>query len=131
MERLTILYDADCAVCLRCRAWMEGQPAYVALEFLGARSPEARRRYGAVPWLGEELVVVADDGSVWVGPAAFLVCLWALVEWREWSYRLSGPALVPLASRFFQLLSARRQRLAVWLAGETCEGGRCGAAPYR
>src|SRR5687767_6909195 len=115
MRRLTVLYDAGCPICVRCRTWMAEQPAYVELEFLPCASPEARRRYGAVPWLGEELVVASDSGQVWVGPAAFLLCLWALREWREWSYRLSGPAFAPLAERFFHAISGGRRRLAVWL----------------
>src|SRR5689334_14616157 len=104
MQRLTVLYDEKCALCVRCRAWMEQQPAYVTLEFLPSGSVEARARYGKVPWLGAELVVVSDVGEVWVGPAAFLTALWALKEWREWSYRLSGDALAPLAERFFLAL---------------------------
>ena len=68
------------------------------LAFVACTGSEARARYGDIPWLGDELIVVGDGGEVWVGPAAFLTCLWALVEWRAWSYRLAGPAFAPLAS---------------------------------
>jgi hypothetical protein len=84
----------------------------------------ARARFGDIPWLGDELVVVADTGAVWVGPAAFLTCLWALVEWRDWSYRLSGPAFAPLAERFFRALSSRRKGLAAFLDHD-CADGAC------
>jgi predicted DCC family thiol-disulfide oxidoreductase YuxK len=135
--RLTVLYDDGCAICVRCRDWMQEQSSYVPLQFLPCSSAEARRRVGpaAAGWLRQELLVVADDGRVWAGAAAFLVCLWALVEWREWSYRLSGPTLAPLASRFFHAISRRRRGLA-WLARlpkETCDAGTCNraAGPYR
>jgi predicted DCC family thiol-disulfide oxidoreductase YuxK len=138
MDRLTILYDERCALCVRCRAWMEAQPAFVRLEFVAAGSTEAMERFGVVPWLGDELVVVADDGRVWAGPAAFLVCLWALEAWREWSYRLSATrASAKMAERFFISLSARRKWLAGWLAHPECTSGACSArglrpaAPYR
>ena len=134
MNSLTVLYDADCPVCVRCRAWMEQQPAYVPLEFLPCRSREAQRRYGDVPWLGAELVVVSDRGEVWAGPAAFLVALWALEGYREWSYRLSGPSFSSMAERFFVALSHRRKWLAGWLAHPRCTSDRCHvahAAPYR
>ncbi|MCK6587747.1 MAG: hypothetical protein L6Q76_09195, partial [Polyangiaceae bacterium] len=113
------------------------QPAFIELSFLASGSAEARARYGAVPWLGAELVVVSDAGDVWVGPAAFLMCLWALVDYREWSYRLSGPSFAPLAERFFHALSSRRRRIAAFLEPSRCPDGSCramhpaGAHSYR
>jgi predicted DCC family thiol-disulfide oxidoreductase YuxK len=135
MRRLTILYDEACAVCVRCRDWLALQRSFVELEFLGAGSAEAQRRYGEVPWLREELVVVSDDGAVWAGAAAFLVSLWALRDYREWSYRLSGPALAPLAERFFESLSKHRKGLARALfSRDDCRDGTCrtrGRPAYR
>lgn len=124
--RLTVLYDGGCPLCVRCRAWLEAEPAFVALELLDARSRQARAWYSSVPALGRELVVVSDTGDVWIGPAAFLMCLWALVEWREWSYRLASPAVLPLADRSFQAVSRHRGWLGT-LVGAPCKGGACGA----
>lgn len=121
---LTVLYDPGCALCQRCRSWMEGQEAHVRLRWLACTAEEARKAYGAIPWLEDELVVVGDGGEVWAGPAAFLVCLWALVEWREWSFRLAGPAFAPLAERFFLFLSSRRRSIGA-LFDRECEGGSC------
>jgi hypothetical protein len=103
------------------------------LRFLPCGSAEARDTYGAVPWLGEELVIVGDAGEVWVGPAAFLVALWALVEWREWSFRISGPELAPLAERFFHAISSNRKTIASLvrppfaraIGTEACDNGTC------
>jgi predicted DCC family thiol-disulfide oxidoreductase YuxK len=127
-QRLTVLFDPGCALCQRCRAWMLAQTRYVALDFVACTGDEARARYGDLPWLGDELVVVGDGGEVWVGPAAFLTCLWALCEWREWSYRLAGPAFAPLAERFFLTLSSRRRSLAK-LFEPRCEDGTCRIGP--
>jgi hypothetical protein len=110
---------------------MEDQSSFVELEFMPCGCREAKQRYGNIPWLEEELVVVSDQGEVWAGPTAFLMCLWSLREWREWSYRLSGPSLAPMAERFFHALSARRKRLAAWLGWQACEGDACLAHPYR
>jgi predicted DCC family thiol-disulfide oxidoreductase YuxK len=121
---LTVLYDPGCVLCQRCRAWMQRQPSYVPLAFVACTGAEARARYGDIPWVGDELVVVGDGGEVWVGPAAFLTCLWALVEWRAWSYRLAAPLFAPLAERFFLALSSRRRALARFMDHE-CEGGTC------
>jgi predicted DCC family thiol-disulfide oxidoreductase YuxK len=122
---MTVLYDQACALCLRCRAWLEVEEQIVPLSFMASQSREAHERYGAVPWLGEELVVVSDEGDVWAGPAAFLVCLWALARWREWSWRLSGPELAPLAERFFHALSSRRGKIAAMLREAPCPDGAC------
>lgn len=123
--RLLVLYDEDCALCRRCRHWLEQQATYVDVRFLAAGSDEARSIAAVRPWLGAELVVVSERGEAWLGAAAFLVCLWATREFREWSYRLSGPALAPLAERFFHLVSTRRTTIARFLGPDECADGRC------
>jgi predicted DCC family thiol-disulfide oxidoreductase YuxK len=124
-RRLTVVYDGDCELCRRCRDWLRSQESYVAMDYVAAQSPTAQARYGQLPWLGQELVVVSDRGEVWAGPAAFLICLWALPRYREWSYRLSGPALAPLAERFFAAISHRRRRIASALGPARCPDGMC------
>jgi predicted DCC family thiol-disulfide oxidoreductase YuxK len=120
---LTVLYDPTCNLCRRCRGWMEQQPSLVRVTWLACTGEEARKAYGEIPWLQDELVVVGDGGEVWAGPAAFLVCLWALVDWREWSFRLAGPAFAPLAERFFLFLSSRRKSIGGLLDHDCGDGG--------
>ena len=115
MTRLTVLYDERCAFCRRCRDWLLAQPCLVEVELLPAGSAEAHARYGALPWLGKELVAVDDQGHAWVGPAAVLTCLWATVRYRSWAYRLSSPRLAPWAERFFMWVSRRRHLWSPWL----------------
>ncbi len=122
---ITVLYDSKCALCIRCAVWMSRQESFVPIRFMASDSREAREAYGAVHWLGEELVVVSDRGDVWAGPAAFITALWALREWREWSYRISGPELAPLAERFFHAISSNRKAIAAMIAPDPCEGGAC------
>ena len=122
---ITVLYDPKCALCIRCAVWMSRQAGYVPVRFMACDSPETREIYGSVPWLGEQLVVVSDGGDVWAGPAAFIVALWALREWREWSYRISGPELAPLAERFFHAISSNRRAIAALIAPDPCAGGTC------
>ena len=139
MLSLTVLYDARCGLCSNARRWLEGQPQIVPLELLAADSPEARRRY---PTLAEaepeELVVVSDEGDVYRGPQAWIVCLWALQDYREWSFRFARPALLPLARGIVEWVSTRRHRLSRALglmsdqeialavsAGHACDDGGC------
>src|SRR5262245_37284628 len=133
ISRLTVLHDERCALCIRCRDWMLAQDAFVPIEFVGAHSLHAKQRFGAIPWLGDELVVVGDGGQVWAGPAAFLICLWALVDYREWSYRLAGDTFSGVAVRFFATLSKKRKWIAAWLKHPGCTDAGCHVAhatPY-
>ena len=131
MKRLTVIYDGACALCLRCADFLAGARTLVPLELLSCQSQDARERFGAVPWLGEELVCVSDEGDVWIGPAAFLVCMWALADYREWSYRLSGPALAPLAERFFVAISSQRARIASFVRKpQRCDDGDICHVPH-
>ncbi len=125
MQSITVIYDEQCVLCRRCRHWLELQRTHLPIEFLAAGSPAARNVYGDLPWLGEDLVVVSDSGDAWVGPAAFLMCLWATVEYRPWSYRLSGKTLSPLAERFFHLVSKQRGFIGRNINDVDCDDGSC------
>lgn len=114
MRRLVVLYDAHCGFCVRCRKWLQGQPQLVPLELLPAGSAAARARFptlrqGAAP---EELVVVDDAGGVYRESDAWLMCLYALRDYREWSVRLAAPALRPFARAGFEWLSRNRRALS-------------------
>ena len=123
---LTVVYDGACAFCRRCRAWLEAEPTYLPLRFLPAGSVEAQERWRGLPWLGYDLVVVGDSGEVWIGPAAFLTCLWATRRYRGWAGALSGPTLAPLAERFFSLVSHQRRRMNRLLGPDPrCPDGHC------
>jgi predicted DCC family thiol-disulfide oxidoreductase YuxK len=113
VRTLTVLYDARCGLCSNARRFLLGQRQLVPLELLAADSGEARRRF---PTLAApepaELVAVSDEGDVYRGPNAWIVCLWALEDFRDWSFRLAQPALLPLARHAFEWISTRRHRLS-------------------
>jgi predicted DCC family thiol-disulfide oxidoreductase YuxK len=117
MKRLYILYDSECELCRRCRIWFGRQPTYVPLVFVPFQSPEAECRFPGLQGLepGRELLVISDTGEVWQGGAAWVMCLWALPELREWSLRLAHPALFPLARRLCEAVSANRYKISRWL----------------
>lgn len=119
MKKLYILYDGECELCRRCRAWLGQQPAYVSLAFLPLQSPEAECRFPGLVGLQpeKEIVVISDAGEVWQEAAAWVTCLWALREYREWSQRLAHPALLPMARRLCSIVSMHRHALSAWLDG--------------
>lgn len=110
---LTVLYDAGCALCQRARAWLERQPKYVPLEFVPAGSEEARRRF---PGLDSkktlaDLTVVGPAGEVYVGAKGWVMCLWALKNYRSAALRLSSPEMMPVARRLIAWVSRNRFRI--------------------
>ena len=132
---LTVLYDSSCGFCLSCRNWMEHQPAYVSLRFVAARSALAARLFPELTQEAgrEELVVVTDTGDVYREASAWIMCLWALREYRTWALRLSAPALLPFARQAFELLSRNRKaisrRLGLLPEHELVEKLHAAAAP--
>ncbi|EDY20440.1 conserved hypothetical protein [Chthoniobacter flavus Ellin428] len=119
MRRLYILYDTHCELCRRCRVWLGQQPTFVPLVFLPFDSAEAGCRFPHLEELhpDKEIVVISDAGAVWQGGAAWVMCLWALQEYREWSQRLAHPALLSLARRLCEVVSANRYKISRWLKG--------------
>ncbi len=117
MKKLYILYDANCGICTWARQWMIRQPIFLALEFLPAGTPAVTNRFPSLHQSGkvEELIVVDDEGGIYKEGDAWIMCLYALREYREWSLRLARPAFMPLARTAFQLLSKNRFSLSKFL----------------
>jgi predicted DCC family thiol-disulfide oxidoreductase YuxK len=110
MTTLIVFYDARCGLCCAVREGIRRQPQLVPVEW---RPKE--------PCM-DELVVVADSGEMWSGDAAWLMVLWALADYRDWSYRLAAPALLPVARTLFAQLSTYRGSVS-------CRLGLAAAAP--
>ncbi len=118
MRAIYVLYDSRCGVCSRLRAWMLEQPAYLTIDFVPAGSGRARSlfpelRHDEQP---SELVVVTDEGEVYLDDRAWIVCFYALVEYRSLSFRLAGPPLRRLARAAWEIVSKNRLALSRVLA---------------
>jgi predicted DCC family thiol-disulfide oxidoreductase YuxK len=114
MPVLTLLYDPDCGLCRRTHEWLLDQPKLVELLFVPIKSDQARKRY---PHLnheitGKDLTVISDRGDVYFGPKAWLMVLWALRRYREWSYRLASPQLLPTTRRVVSMISQNRYQIS-------------------
>ena len=115
MNRLYVLYDANCGLCSSVREWVQDQPQLVAMEFVAANSARAFQLFPSLSRSGqrvEELIVVDDRGGVYREGHAWIMCLFALAEYRALSLRLASPSLLPLARKAFSFLSKRRSALS-------------------
>ncbi len=110
MNTLTLFYDARSGLCSRLRQWLSSQPSYVRLEFFPYDSPEAGRLLPSIRHLhaDQEILVMADTGEVWQGAGAWVMCLWALREFRAWSARLASPAMQGMARKVVHWISQNR-----------------------
>lgn len=113
MTSLTVLYDPDCGLCCRVHEWLVEQPKLVELNLVPIKSDEARHRF---PQLNHELTskdltVISERGALYFGPKAWLMVLWALGGYREWSYRLASPELLPTTRRVVSLISQHRYQI--------------------
>lgn len=99
VRSLTVLYDAQCALCRHVRGWLERQWQLVPLEFVPAGSAEAARRFPDLDHARtlREITVISDVGEVYEGSDAWLACLWALKGRRATAYRFSTPTGARLA----------------------------------
>jgi predicted DCC family thiol-disulfide oxidoreductase YuxK len=110
---ITIVYDAACGLCIRMKDWIRQQAPLIGLRFVASGSSEARRRFPQLP--ADELAVVADTGEVWLGNRAWIVCLWALGDYRDLALRLTSPLLVLMAREAFTVVSRNRYALSSML----------------
>ncbi|MDW4908468.1 DCC1-like thiol-disulfide oxidoreductase family protein [Streptomyces sp. ADMS] len=121
VRRLTVLYDAGCALCTFVRGWLVRQSQLVPLDLVPAGSEQAR---GLFPGLDhaatlDDITVVGDGGQVYRGTGAWVVVLWALREYRPLARRFATPAGARLAKG--AVLAAARWRGHQWGAAT---GGR-------
>ena len=110
MRHLNVLYDPACGLCTHVKEWLQRQPVYVPLFLIPAGSPQALKLFPRLTQLvgDDELVVVNDRGGVYLRNHAWIMCLWALRDYRRWALRLATPALLPVARQAFDVLSSQR-----------------------
>ncbi len=117
MKRLTVLYDASCPICVRCRDWLVRPGRIRQLEFCLRSDSEERSaplQRGALArapsWWWSATAARCGRGRP---PSS-----WPSGPWRTTA---SGPtasaaSFSKMAERFFVALSHRRKWLAGWLA---------------
>lgn len=112
LRELTVLYDAECSLCVHLRSWLLRQPQLVPLRLVPAGSAEARRRYPELDHARtrREITVIGDRGQIYSGQAAWIVCLWALAEHRPRAHWLATPAGAPFVR--VTMLAAAKYREA-------------------
>lgn len=113
MKSLSIIYDPRCGLCTAARNWLLTQESDLDLRLIAADNPEVSTRYPSLSELvGQELIAVDDRDGVYIGPDAWIMCIYALPRYRWLSFTLASKSLKPLASKAFGLLSSGRHTVS-------------------
>lgn len=115
MNQLIAFYDIHCDMCCACRKWILKEPAYLPIRFVAYQSNRARELFPDIDSFDPagEIIVLADTGAVYRGGKGWIMCLYALRNYREWALRMAQPALLPLAKKLCHLVSKNRHSLSV------------------
>ncbi len=114
ITKITVFYDPECGVCRSFRLWLKSQSLWLTVDFIGYDTPEAEAAFPGIRGMnpGADVIVLADTGQWWQGADAWLTCLWATVEYRPWSFRLSAPIFRPVLMQVVHLISTNRMRIS-------------------
>lgn len=123
MEKLYVLYDPKCELCCRLKNWILVQRSWIGIAVVEQGSEKAMRLFPELDGIAskEDLAVISDEGAVYLNDRAWIMVLYAMVEYREWAARLTHPLLMPLARQAFAALSKNRHWLSKMLSAEDPE----------
>lgn len=121
MQKLYVLYDPKCELCCRLKNWILAQRSWIGVALVEQGSEKAHRLFPELEQIAgkNDLAVISDEGAVYLNNHAWIMVLYALVEYREWASRLTHPLLMPLARNAFVALSKNRKFLSSFLSSET------------
>ena len=121
MQKLYLIYDPKCALCCRLKDWILVQRAWIGLALVAQGSEKAKRLFPELEQIAskEDLAVISDEGAVYLNDRAWIMVLYAMVEYRDWAARLTHPLLMPLARQAFAALSKNRHAISNWLSTDT------------
>jgi predicted DCC family thiol-disulfide oxidoreductase YuxK len=117
MKTLYVLYDPKCELCARLKDWLLVQRSWLELCMVPAGSDKAKKMFPTLEQIASEndLVVISDEGQVYLNDRAWIMAMFALEEYRDWARRLTHPLLMPLARQAFAAISRNRHALSRWL----------------
>ena len=123
MEKLYVLYDPKCELCCRLKNWILVQRSWIGIALVEQGSEKAKRLFPDLERIAtkEDLAVISDEGAVYLNDRAWIMVMYAMVEYRDRASRLTHPLLMPLARQAFAALSKNRHWLSKMLSSENEE----------
>ena len=123
MTKLYVLYDPNCELCCRLKNWILVQRSWIGIALIPQGSEKAIRLFPDLEQIAgkEDLAVISDEGAVYLNDRAWIMVMYAMVDYRDWASRLTHPLLMPLARQAFAALSKNRLAISRWLNSDDPE----------
>ena len=121
VKQLTVLYDPTCSFCVRCRQWLAKQAKLIDMRFVPQGSSRQKKLYPDLKFevdrqgRPEELIVIDDARRVYRNDKAWVMCFYAMRDYRALSMRLARPGMAGLARRAYALVSGQRRAISFLL----------------
>jgi predicted DCC family thiol-disulfide oxidoreductase YuxK len=123
MQKLYVLYDPSCELCCRLKNWILVQRSWIGVALIPQGSEKAARLFPGLAKIAgkEDLAVISDEGAVYLNDRAWIMVMYAMVDYRDWASRLTHPVLMPLARQAFAAFSKNRLAISRWMSAEDPE----------
>ena len=124
MKHITVLYDPTCGFCVTCRQWLSNQPKRVAMRFVPQGSSKAKQLFPTLVYRQDaqgrpdELIVIDDKGNVYRDDKAWVICFYALRDYRGLAMRMARPGMAKLARRAYTLISGNRRVISTLMGAD-------------
>ncbi len=126
MERLTIIFDESCGICLACVTWLQRRDLRAQFEFIGNQANELPQSVDRAQAADTIYVVNQSTGTTRTRADAIAQLLRTLPGRRAAVFRVAGylmmlPVLRQFSNLCYRLIAKHRQRISTALGLTACE----------
>jgi len=121
VDRLLVIYDADCGVCQASIAWLQRRDRCGRFEL---RGNDGELPPGVSREETEHTIVVMEGTRRWTRGAAIARLLRELPGWSIVGSALRVPPIAWLVDRGYQKFARNRHRISTWLGLTSCPAPR-------
>ncbi len=143
ISTVEVYYDGQCGMCCTFHEWINEQQRAYEVKFIPYQSERAELLFPGVMALdpASEMIVRTNDGELFRGAQAWVLCLYSCSSYQKVAVKLGGPLLLPVAIKACNVLAANRHKLSKVFFGKKdkivakelhkmptpkCERGACG-----
>lgn len=114
VKKIEVFYDGRCGMCCSFHEWIHRQERAFQIDFVPYQAERAEEVFPGIHTLdpAREMIVRADNGEIYRGAEAWVMCLYSCANHRDMAKRLARPAMLAVAIRVCHLLAANRHGLS-------------------
>lgn len=114
ITKIEVFYDGRCGMCCSFHEWINRQPRAYRIDFIPYQSPDAEKVFPGIGTLdpAREMIVRTDDGNIYRGAEAWVLCLYSCTNHQVAAKKLASPGMLSVAIRACRVLAANRHSLS-------------------